>query len=110
MLTDAPERIWIDPIALGCSWVTDDDAEPDRGDVAYVPADLLTAAEAERDAALARVERLRGAAEYILDGMGIDGPDYTIPPDDDLLDASNGPWVRDTLTRLAAALAEDAKP
>ena len=113
MLMDAPERIW-------ACWHDDREEKYWAGPNevyrtndcvgAYAHADLLTAAEAERDAALARVERLRGAAEYILDGMGIDGPDYTIPPDDDLLDASNGPWVRDTLTRLAAALAEDAKP
>ena len=54
-------------------------------------------AKAERD-------RLREAIDYILDGMGIADPDYDIDPDDDFLDAANSEWVRDTLTRLAAAL------
>ena len=54
-------------------------------------------AEAERD-------RLQEAMDYILDGMGIAEPDYDIDPDDDFLDAANSEWVRDTLTRLAAAL------
>ena len=53
--------------------------------------------QAERD-------RLREAIDYILDGMGIADPDYDIDPDDDFLDAANSEWVRDTLTRLAAAL------
>lgn len=52
----------------------------------------------------ARAERLEAAADYILDGMGIDAPDYEIDPDDDFLDAANSDWVRDVLTRLAAAL------
>ena len=49
-------------------------------------------------------DRLREAMDYILDGMGIAEPDYVIDPDDDFLDAANSEWVRDTLTRLAAAL------
>ena len=55
----------------------------------------------------ARAERLEAAADYILDGMGIDAPDYEIDPDDDFLDAANSEWVRDVLTRLAAALKGD---
>lgn len=53
---------------------------------------------------------LREAAEYILDGMGIDGPDYTVDPDDDFLEAANSQWVKETLTRLAAALAAAPQP
>ena len=52
----------------------------------------------------ARAERLEAAADYILDGMGIDAPDYEIDPDDDFLDAASSDWVRDVLTRLAAAM------
>lgn len=52
-----------------------------------------------------RVTALRDAVEYILDGMAIDGPDYKIDPEDDFLDVANTHWVRDTLTRLATALA-----
>lgn len=53
-----------------------------------------------------RAERLEAAADYILDGMGIDAPDYEIDPDDDFLDAANSDWVRDVLTRLAATLTQ----
>lgn len=53
---------------------------------------------------MSRAERLEEAADYILDGMGIDAPDYEIDPDDDFLDAANSEWARDVLTRLAAAL------
>lgn len=58
-------------------------------------------------AAEAKVAKLEAAADYILDGMGIDAPDYEIDPDDDFLDAANSEWVRDVLTRLAAALRGD---
>ena len=58
----------------------------------------------ERDRAEARAERLEAAIDYILDGMAIDAPDYEIDPDDDFLEAANSDWVRDVLTRLAAAL------
>lgn len=51
-----------------------------------------------------RAERLEAAIDYILDGMAIDAPDYEIDPDDDFLDAANSDWVRDVLTRLAAAI------
>ena len=53
--------------------------------------------------------KLAGAVEaiaYIVDGMGIDGPDYNIDPDDDYLDAANSEWVKDVLTRLGSALAQ----
>lgn len=53
------------------------------------------------------VERLEAAIDYILDGMAINAPDYEIDPDDDFLDAANSDWVRDVLTRLAAALKGD---
>ena len=59
---------------------------------------------ARAEAAEAKVARLVEAADYILDGMAIDAPDYEIDPDDDFLDAANSDWVRDVLTRLAAAL------
>ena len=98
--------------------------------VEYVRADTVQELTAERDrlgrelnvakygvpdfawsvhlAAMAEVQaerdRLREAIDYILDGMGIADPDYDIDPDDDFLDAANSEWVRDTLTRLAAAL------
>ena len=63
--------------------------------------------EAKRaEAAEAKVARLVEAIDYILDGMGIDAPDYEIDPDDDFLDAANSDWVRDVLTRLAAAITE----
>lgn len=52
----------------------------------------------------AKVAKLVEAIDYILDGMAIDAPDYEIDPDDDFLDAANSDWVRDVLTRLAAAL------
>ena len=55
-------------------------------------------------------DMLREAAEYILDGMGIDGPDYTVDPDDEYLDAANSKWVKETLSRLAAALAAAPQP
>jgi hypothetical protein len=55
----------------------------------------------------ARAERLEAAIDYILDGMAIDAPDYEIDPDDDFLDAANSDWVRDVLTRLAAAMKGD---
>ena len=55
-------------------------------------------------------DTLREAAEYILDGMGIDGPDYTVDPDDEYLDAANSKWVKETLSRLAAALAAAPQP
>lgn len=58
----------------------------------------------ELTAAEAKVEKLRGAAEYILDGMGIDGPEYVIDPEDEYEDAANSAWVKDVLTRLSAAL------
>ena len=51
-----------------------------------------------------RAERMEAAADYILDGMGIDAPNYEIDADDDFLDAANSKWVRDTLTRLAEAM------
>lgn len=51
-----------------------------------------------------RAERLEAAIDYILDGMAIDAPDYEIDPDYDFLDAANSDWVRDVLTRLAAAM------
>ena len=56
------------------------------------------------EAAEAKVARLVEAIDYILDGMAIDAPDYEIDPDDDFLDAANSDWVRDVLTRLAAAM------
>ena len=59
---------------------------------------------ARAEAAEAKVARLVEAADYILDGMAIDAPDYEIDPDDDFLDAANSDWVRDVLTRLAAAM------
>lgn len=46
------------------------------------------------------------ALEYIVDGMGVDGPSYDIDPDDDYLDAANSEWVKGVLTRLGAALAQ----
>ena len=46
------------------------------------------------------------AIEYVVDGMGIDGPSYDIDPDDDYLDAANSEWVKGVLTRLSAALAQ----
>lgn len=52
----------------------------------------------------AKVARLVEAIDYILDGMAIDAPDYEIDPDNDFLDAVNSDWVRDVLTRLAAAM------
>lgn len=55
-------------------------------------------------------DKLREAAEYILDGMGIDGPDYTVDPDDEYLDAANSKWVKETLSRLAAGLAAAPQP
>ena len=55
-------------------------------------------------------DKLREAAEYILDGMAINGPDYTLDPDDDYLDAANSKWVKDTISRLAAALAAAPQP
>ena len=75
-----------------------------------VPALLaqIAALRAERDEAEAEARKLRRAISYILDGMGIDGPNYAIDPDDDFLDAANSEWVRDTLTRLAAALTTEA--
>lgn len=62
--------------------------------------------DAKIEAAEAKVARLVEAIDYILDGMDIDAPDYEIDPDDDFLDAANSDWVRDVLTRLAAAIAE----
>jgi hypothetical protein len=58
----------------------------------------------EAEAELSRKNAVYDAAEYILDGMGIDAPDYVIDPDDDFLDAAVSDWVTDTLTRLAAAM------
>lgn len=58
----------------------------------------------DAEAELARKNAVYEAAEYILDGMGIDAPDYVIDPDDDFLDAAVSDWVTDTLTRLAAAM------
>ena len=69
----------------------------DLADLCQPLADAIEALTADRD-------RLREAMDYILDGMGIAEPDYDIDPDDDFLDAANSEWVRDTLTRLAAAL------
>ena len=68
----------------------------------------LSAAEAERDALRAKVARLEGAIDYILDGMAISAPEYAIDPDDDFLDAANADWVRDTVSRLAAAISDGA--
>ena len=58
----------------------------------------------EAEAALARNNAVYEAAEYILDGMAIDYPDYDIDPEDDFHDAANSEWVKDTLTRLAVAM------
>ena len=67
MLMDAPERIW-------ACWHDDREEKYWAGPNevyrtndcvgAYVHADLLTAAVAERDAARAQVERLRGALAF----------------------------------------------
>lgn len=73
------------------------DMDKEDGHLYQEAADRIYALTAERDG-------LRGAMDYILDGMGIAEPDYDIDPDDDFLDAANSDWVRDTLTRLAAAL------
>lgn len=70
---------------------------------------VVEAVEAERDALRAKVARLEGAIDYILDGMAISAPEYAIDPDDDFLDAANADWVRDTVSRLAAALADGGK-
>ena len=70
---------------------------------------LLVAAEDRIAALTAQVERMRGAVDYILDGMGISAPDYSIDADDDFQDAANSEWVRDTLTRLAAAITEESQ-
>ena len=64
---------------------------------------LILALRTALDAAEAR-PTVAEAAEYILDGMAIDGPDYVLPDDDNLLCAANVAWVRDTLERLATAL------
>ena len=77
-----------------------------RNNVEALAADR-DAQKARADAAEAKVAKLEAAADYILDGMGIDAPDYEIDPDDDFLDAANSEWVRDVLTRLAAALRGD---
>lgn len=74
------------------------DAVKDKAEARII--DLM----AERDRVEARAERLEAAIDYILDGMAIDAPDYEIDPDDNFLDAANSDWVRDVLTRLAAAL------
>lgn len=131
MMTDAPERIWAAPPYDDPEWksgagewdVSDDWAVSEI--TQYVRADIVQALTEERDrlsvsnmqmlgdiaVAMGRIEaltaerdRLLKAMDYILDGMGIAEPDYDIDPDDDFLDAANSEWVRDTLTRLAAAL------
>ena len=66
--------------------------------------------QAKLDAAEAEKGRAVNAAEYILDGMGIDGPEYVIAPRDEYLEAANSAWVRDTLERLAAATRKGSKP
>jgi hypothetical protein len=39
----------------------------------------------------------------------IDGPDYKVDPEDDFSDAANSEWVRDTVQRLASALANGCR-
>ena len=69
------------------------------GSAAYWTMDQdLKEAAARIEQLTAERDGLQGAMDYILDGMGIAELDY------DFLDAANSEWVRDTLTRLAAAL------
>jgi hypothetical protein len=56
------------------------------------------------EAAEAENARLREVADYILDGMAINAPEYEIDPDDDFLDGANSEWVCDVLTRLSNAM------
>jgi hypothetical protein len=65
---------------------------------------LILEQKAHAEKAEADNARLREAIDYILDGMGIYEPDYTIDPEDDFLDVANSKWVRDTLEQLARAL------
>jgi len=92
-MTNAPERIWIeDEFGEG------DDDQWTYGTwdvrnyrdyvVEYVRADIVQALTAERD-------RLRGGIEYVLDGYGLNGPDYRFQ------DGEDGDWISD---RLVAAL------
>jgi hypothetical protein len=74
--------------------------------VAHKAIDMGQKAGIERMQAEAKVARLEGAIDHVLDGMAISAPEYAIDQDDDFLDAANTEWVRDTLTRLAAALTE----
>jgi hypothetical protein len=56
------------------------------------------------EAAEAENARLREVADYILDGMAINAPEYEIDPDDDFLDGANSAWVCVVLTRLSNAM------
>lgn len=77
-------------------------ADQRMGDIEYIRADLPPTL--EQALAMPEINALVEAAEYILDGMGIDAPLYEIDPDDDFLDAANSEWVSDTLRMLATAL------
>ena len=76
----------------------------------YRRADLPPTLEAAMQ--LPEVLALVEAAEYIVDGMGIDGPEYKMDPNDEYADAANSTWVCDTLTRLCTAMSafSEAKP
>jgi len=103
-MSDAPERIKLQREGVGFSPVWRFDVPRMGVNACFVRKDL-------HDAALARVVALEAAIEYILDGMGIDGPDYLIDPDEDYMDAVNSESVRDVMVRLSAALnKKDAKP
>jgi hypothetical protein len=92
-MTNAPERIWIED-----EFGDGDDDQWTYGTwdvrnyrdyvVEYVRADIVQALTAERD-------RLRGGIEYVLDGYGLNGPDYRFQ------DGEDGDWISD---RLVAAL------
>ena len=60
----------------------------DLADLCQPLADAIEALTAERD-------RLRGGIEYVLDGYGLNGPDYRFQ------DGEDGDWISD---RLVAAL------
>lgn len=56
-MTDAPERIWIDPHDSGLGWAVSDD-EVTADDVAYLRADLCA-----RDAILEEAAQMSGVAD-----------------------------------------------